>query len=160
MGNQGTLLLVFIAVGIVMSIGFEIFGKKTRFAQEHHNITFFAGLTLFIIAAAAAIHVTQSSIAWIDLLIGFAIVSKIQEMRRERRISMEKSTAFEGKVATALGSRSGDEAIEIEVNEVPESAQWSVINDALKRGLKVESLKDLSTQKSRLRISGLAQDNH
>lgn len=150
-------MLAFVAAGIVMAAGFEFFGAKTKFAREHGNLSFLIGLALFAALAGVAVMVKHDIGAILEPAVGFFIVYKIQEVRRDNRVSREKAASFSEKVAAGLAARGADQAFEVDVAGVPSGAQWAEINKARKLGLTVESIKDLSTNAVRLRFSGAAK---
>jgi uncharacterized membrane protein YhaH (DUF805 family) len=149
-------MLIFVAVGFVLAVGYDLFSKKTTFAKEHGTVTFFAGLAIIVAAAAAAIHFTHDWSGWLLVLFGFFAVSKINEGREKRRRLNSLCADFQAQVTSALTARQGVEAVEIDVTKAPDSVLSSLINGSKKQGLTVETVKNQSTGALKLRLSGSA----
>jgi hypothetical protein len=150
-------MLFFIAAGLVMAVCFEIFSAKAKFAKEHASLSSFIGLGLFAALAGVDVMVKHDIGAIFEPAVGFFIVYKIQEVRRDNRVAREKAASFSEKVAAGLAARGADQTFEVDVTGVPSGAQWAEINKARKLGLTVESIKDLSTNAVRLRFSGVGK---
>jgi cation transport ATPase len=149
-------MLLFVVLGIVLAVGYEVFEKKTAFAKEHGTITFFAGLAIIAAAAYAAVRCTHEMSAWLLVLVGFFIVSKIKESRDKRRAFKDLSADLKAKVQSALAARTGSEAVEIDVTKASDGLLWTLINTNKKKGLTVETVKNQSTGAVKLRLSGTA----
>ena len=146
-------MLVTLAGGLALALIFELFGK-IKFAREHGVITFILGAAIFAAAGYGAVLYVHEGDAWVLILMPFAGLAKFTESRRKSRRRKEAEKAAIAAVDAALAAREGDEEIEIDTTGMPESVYWYVVNTNQAKGLKVESIKDIKSGKSRLRLSG------
>ncbi|MBU6453931.1 MAG: hypothetical protein KGS72_19285 [Cyanobacteria bacterium REEB67] len=146
-------ILATIAGGFILAIGCDLFGRKSTFAKEHGTITFFAGLILVGIAAYISILVNRQGGSWLLPLVGFFVMAKISESRDKRVRARTIQDKWLVKVNAILAARAPGEAVEIDVNGAPDTVFWYIVNTNTKKGLKVESIKDLTNGGTRLRFS-------
>ncbi|MBS2010828.1 MAG: hypothetical protein JST01_27505 [Cyanobacteria bacterium SZAS TMP-1] len=146
-------MLLTIVGGFALSI-LSTMWEGTTFAREHPKINFFGGLAVIVAAAFGAVLFTHNGMGWMLLLMGFVGFTKLKEARQERKNYRALCSQLQSQVASALAGRHGVEAVEIDVSNAPESARWMLINENVKRGLTVETIKSHSTKSVKLRLSG------
>jgi hypothetical protein len=157
MNPNAPAMLVSLAGGLALALVFELFGAKVKFAKEHGTLTLLLGAAIFAAAGYAAVLYVHEGDAWILILMPFFIIAKIKESRAKTRRRKEAEKAAIAAVEAALAAREGDEDVEIDVTGMPSSVYWYVVNTNQTKGLKVESIKDIKSGKTRLRLSGGAQ---